>query len=1675
MAQIIITLFLALTMLTGCIGQTPSSKRNTDAQEQAASDDPTEVDQESEVYWYTTSKIEGQLTINQDSSSNLFLKGNTIHDFLNTDSNKDYQYCLVINFNDSQTSNAPFIRARALPLSSLNLKNNTREYYLRIELNDQATNTSTCAGTINHYQTLASSPTLKANGAYDLVNLCTNCSGKQSSTKIDLYRVVSSQISTSSLISSNLVGLGGLSFRIDYTNNSSGTGSGSSCSDTDCRAQGLDCCVDGQCVQDATLKLNPNQDDLLEAIAAVNLDFKNYKKWPSVYNVCGTGAPSTGDEDETDPDDEAQARIDEKVGWYNCLEGAKSDPASYSSCLPSGDLTSFQTIRTKFWQECGCAVDEDSNPTDSTCINYGLKLVTATDGTVTNVVCDIPASDSDGTFQELDVTLSTRSTPHRFYAENGTNYDEIDSLQTILPDLKQEGEEFKYFDEINKSGPMPTRFSMNAILGQMSVGLDKALPAKVVTVELNKNYRIAVNKGYYTPCPSCEKDKWWKLFLPHPASDYGNGIDADPVTTNRAVTGYSTHSANYEDNIFGRACFVPPTMLPFSHKAKSDLQTQRLDRLATQAAMYINGYQRDWYGFNKGAVIGSFDGVKWFAVGSLTRRVRSTSKKLFLAINAPFADLAQESSISVRIIEDNGAADVSTKDYDPDLAINDYNQNRAATCQKNHFCNVDSDCVTTLGWEYTCADVSKFKTYWPKYSTTAEEVAGDEYADYTFSSLIFGGTNTTLKRCVYRGAGAPCKVSYQDGLTDAKTQKLFQCAPNFYCSSMNDINFNDELVRSTTNISNIAYGQDADILGRPLNYVGGASNGSLTASIKENLLHNAALFFDKDTSNAQANDFGFCRPGKLLTGSWQNQHKVADNIKRADYINQIGSCDSSLSSTSRVQSCPAFDSDGNYINETATIALRNEQNSCGGETLKSDNTSTFDFIEALNLPSVTSISRPTLVKDACFRRPGSVCHTDLDCSPNRLHKEVASSLSFLDFGNTEAEYNYWQEQLICGQATPKPSWGSEDALNYDLTQNRCCREVGKTITMFTEGTHLNSNVNNQQLNADLYPASSPSSTGRYSRYAVTSAANYSVSGSSSPVYQVPAVTQFQAPKAYQWRTINSTAQKTCCGGGWIRKFSDGTHIWPRKKLMALNMSDLKCINYENPLYKEALPGANTLNYAKDASKLCLHPSENNGCLQIPLTAGTFDVTPPRAINSGLATTLDTSPETQYDKLSSEVFYMPTPYKTPVDMLSNGKMYNYFFDSEFAYGLSIYLPIYIRDVNALRPVDHDADITTSPIESIRAFYYNENGQKIHEEWLLEHTPVGTNCLDDGTSNANQNAAANLPDRTWCMENRDGYTILHANAGAGDLLTGDPYTNAGLVIEFYTYRATAAVTNKPMKAGNDLYYSTKLSRFELAGIPQMFYEPLYCNDNRENLVPGLFNSATTRTDFENGAYGSYDYNGTNGSQNDLHQIHDPTNTTLDDSNTAGLVVDETRITQQPFFSENEFMCCTNLGQEVDNASNCCSGYATSDEDGALTCKLPSKTNLMVYFNRFVSGEGVGDEQPGGGLVDDDFIMETGEPKLRSSTYTKIRALGEEYCDDGLGSSDSSGSKTRNGASFGSFTPEPNTGGFIGSDDDFDPNTVGYYSIVDSADDDDADISTGAGYYLQGYRWGHHIYCK
>ena len=216
----------------------------------------------------------------------------------------------------------------------------------------------------------------------------------------------------------------------------------------------------------------------------------------------------------------------------------------------------------------------------------------------------------------------------------------------------------------------------------------------------------------------------------------------------------------------------------------------------------MNGYQRDWYGFNKGAVIGSFNGVNWFAVGG-GRRVEATSSKLFLAINSPFSDMASSNDMRVSIITETGDNIAADYDYDPNLNDKDARNDAGATCRKYHQCENDADCVTQLGWEYMCADVLSMRTNLPTFDGKANEKSGEDNMKLSAGAsellTVKDFLPAGLESVVYRGAGAICQKDFlessslnpgadEDISPSARRTKdrlkPVTCAPNFHCADL---------------------------------------------------------------------------------------------------------------------------------------------------------------------------------------------------------------------------------------------------------------------------------------------------------------------------------------------------------------------------------------------------------------------------------------------------------------------------------------------------------------------------------------------------------------------------------------------------------------------------------------------------------------------------------------------------------------------------------------------------------------------------------------------------------------------------------------------------------------------------------------------------------------------------
>ncbi|MGZ3787994.1 MAG: hypothetical protein ACXVLQ_05690 [Bacteriovorax sp.] len=1706
-------LLLSALLLQGCI-QAPSNGRKSSVSSSATNTGsgttsngasyPTFATDEFS-YWFTTTKITGTVTINKNSQDILYLRGKYLHDFLNTKDayGVEYyrkQYCIVGNFSSPAYKQ---VRVRAIPIY-VTTSTKAIERLLRIDVPSSSDNATACK-----YTTIDS--TLPTAAAFSLPEICTNCTGQVTTTNLSLYEAKTSGLTK---IDPVLLNLSSILMRVDLTSNS--TDPGSSCTNSSCSAKGFDCCISGQCVKDATEKTNASLDPQYSQAkleyAANPLSFINY---PNIFYICSDIAhnpPASSGGTTTTPVSDAQARVAKYLTDYTCISDVSAG-IGYNNCrdltssgTPTGiDKTesAYAAIKKKLAVACGCVASDAEMAVK--CPDWGIVPVylsgaLQTNANITDFKCYTPQpANPIGPITNLNVSVPNRSAPHRFYSSTGVNYDDIAGLKTKAPNTVQEGDDFYYLDEYNKVGPVNGSYNINSVIGRMTIDLSRALPAKEVAVELGKTYILSATSGYFTPCSQCVKDSWFQTFSAHPVSQRGVGLQASGYTTSRDTYSANTTFGNYEDTKFGRACYVPVTMLPLSHQKNANLQTQRQNRLKTQAAFYVNGYQRDWYGFNLGALIGSFDGVTWFAIGT-GRRATATSTKLYLALNASFLDLADKTDTIVNIIPDFSANTAADYDYDPDIALTDPRQNTGATCQKYHQCTVDADCVAQLGWEYMCADVSQYKTKWPLFDSDANETSNQERTAPLFE--ILQGTISTAngKRCVYRGQGAPCKRDYST-LSDFN-KKTLTCAPNFYCASLTSNKFNDELVRSPNELNDMLFGMDANILGRPLNYV--TANKSLATEVIANVKYNAGNAIG--LSSNESDDMGICRPGRYLSSVDLTAHSNQDASKRSDYISQIGSCNSTTTGSGRFVTCPAFDDTLNYIDPNASDVLvqKQTQNSCGAEAKHTSTAvSAFTNIEGLSLNYLQNITQPILAQDACFRRAGSVCNSDLDCGPNKLHEDTVGTIDIKYFGGTEGEQSYWRESLICGQGTTVPVLGTAGYFDYKLSDNRCCREIGKDFTMITQGPKSivpDNAGTNENIITNRFTYSNPQAANRYSRYTISKEA---IKDSST----IPAVSTSAEPNKNQWKVVNETGSLTCCGGGWIRKFTDGTHDWKVRNRLSLDANNFTCLNFRSPLADStytnfAADKVVASSYQREYEYFCKSP-DIGGCMQIPYQSSNgFTILSPRPYNPSSKVAVDpyeAAPAFGYTRISttptadpingttpwtqlvnSDVPYSPLPYyysPIPYDVNpTTNKAYNFFTDKGFDYGVEMYLPAYVG-----------WDGTTSNptfISRVAIEYFYDAPALPQVAVITPNVASASQCND--VINITGSASPTAPidgittNNTWCIVsnaktgNRPVINV-HADKGAG-------YGNwkyAGIIIDFKpieNYRGT-----KVAEPGNALYYLSKLARMELIGIPQITYEPLYCNGDQNKLVPGIFKSSaalplTTRSQFETATstYASFDPISSYNEDGSASTTESPGYGNKDAASKSHYAYQD-KLDHSAIFSSKDFTCCTPLGKTTSSAAKCCSGYAVTSSDGKTsTCKIPTGTDLNVYFNKFVSSEGVGDDQPGGGLTikgtdqEMDFNAYTGEPKYRAATYDKLVALGSAYCSNG---------KVATGGAFGAFPPEPFSGSYIvqpgstGNLEDYFP-----MSIVDSVlDFQTSDPNVGKVPFDSGYKWNHHYYCK
>lgn len=805
--------------------------------------------------------------------------------------------------------------------------------------------------------------------------------------------------------------------------------------------------------------------------------------------------------------------------------------------------------------------------------------------TLVDYSCVIPgAPDPDGPLFK-QVLLSSKTVPSRHFDSYGTVWDGDSSANAP----NQEGMEFKYTsNDPLQPNNVSTYIGFHEIYGSFNKATGAPSPPSVVDVKKGESYDIYVNSGGFSSCDNCGNDPYLptlKLF-PITFAQKGAGFYPDLFNTSRRS---STGVYRADDLLFGRACFVPATMIPWTHATGTTAQQQRQRRLAAQHFLYSNGYNRDWFGFDYGSVIGSFDGVTWFSIGS-QRHIQATSNKLFLAVNAYFGDKTVDDIFKVTI---NGSLNVSGTGS----TVTHDTLSTGAECQKSHYCSTDDDCIRQLGYEYSCQNVTGMTTPWPIYDVAGNESIGSKTV--SIASLV-NGTNGQARRCVYRGRGAPCETNLNSLISTyngVDTIGLAACAPNNYCASVDGAaRFNTSIARfgSSPAAQNSygslgtkdIYGLGARYIGRPFDYYGTRSPASVISTAWGLNSSSTLSSYLKNSANVEA----ICIPGKNMTGvnslttygDLQSSVPSASDKEAGDRMFGVGATvklsSSTLSNESALAMCPTTSS-GTYTHLTPGTLL---SAAAGIATAQNIPTSIYDLavfsgLGLFNTSAGTPATTLGYQRYACLRAAGSACFSDLECAPSEFVATKMKTLSAWGaLANNPAEQAFLKEELICGNPEPQKLYSGVANTLYDIKANKCCRELGKTSQVYTQfdtqtnflnclgtkpaiaGVNLdyNSPVRNTRNHTifDKATCVNPSAPAEQAYPALTAPTARCMSGSSPAGCTSNAAVDLNTI-LNQYKTLDLMNSRTCCTGHWVRSFASengGGHTWGSGKAQSVD-------------------------------------------------------------------------------------------------------------------------------------------------------------------------------------------------------------------------------------------------------------------------------------------------------------------------------------------------------------------------------------------------------------------------------------------------------------------------------------------------------------------------------------------
>jgi hypothetical protein len=782
---------------------------------------------------------------------------------------------------------------------------------------------------------------------------------------------------------------------------------------------------------------------------------------------------------------------------------------------------------------------------------------------IVNYECSYPTSAGTQPPANQTVYVSNKNIAHRYFDQNGVSYDE-DTSGALDQEPSAGGKEFNYTsNDVLKPNNLSQYVGFNEIYGSFTkTGTYIAKPAKLVKVKKDQQYDILVNSGAFSSCPTCGSDYYSSLqkIFPQNFAGAGGGYAPDNYESRREN---STSIYRSDDLLYGRACFVPATMIPWTHVTAATPRDQRRSRLAGQHFLFANGYNRDWYGFDYGSLIGSFDGVTWFSIGN-QRRIKASTSKLFLAVNAYAGDLNVDSNFNVTVSESSSYSS-TIPDHDTETD--------GAQCQKSHFCSNDNDCFRQLGYDYSCQSVATVSTTWPQFDATGSEVVGS-----TLRSLlsVVGGSNGQAKRCMYRGRGAPCLPNLDlaqstNNFNGSSVVGTLTCSPNNSCLSLTAGNkFNDRISRfantpATQNAASVSpitdtVGMGARIIMRPFEYYGTKTIAS-TAQSTLNLNNITAV----------------CVPGKDINSASDNydlnQRRPSVLTDAADKLFGVGVTSALGMSSRALNACPATDSAGNSM-QTFDLPMADPiLNMFTIQQNLSSNLLDLAPLRAQNIYSSTNGSQITAVgyqRNTCLRAPGASCFSDMECAPSAFvgSKARAADLSAL---LNPAEVKFWQEDLVCGN--PDFKYVASGVLNstFDVKKNLCCREIGKTLTVFTQTDNSTHQWCDNAGNVLVAGVNTPiANSSRYSRVhtvydkmtcnrsLMSSTKNFALSLAAGNA--VDRMTQILG----QYKTLDTLNQRTCCTSHWVRSFATengGGHAFVKTKMQNIDKGMFKHISW----------------------------------------------------------------------------------------------------------------------------------------------------------------------------------------------------------------------------------------------------------------------------------------------------------------------------------------------------------------------------------------------------------------------------------------------------------------------------------------------------------------------------------